>query len=246
VTAVREVLLLLARTKTSARAAARCATERRLLARWRAAGCDVPADLTDARRDLAGPRVAVFEFVPGRSLWDLLAEGGLTGEDRREVLRAFAASWGARHVLAVRESDADLVQEHGSIRHVLVSGGGTTGVPRRCVTIDLEQAFRPRADVRPLIAKEIAGYLRSLLKRAGEDRFREDLRTIVAAYPDRTVLAAACAEYLRSPSPFRRALWSLDRRFGGKRAARQKYGPLEDLEAILREASFPEHTAPAD
>jgi hypothetical protein len=224
--ALREALISLAGAKTSARAAARCATERRLLAKWRAAGFDVPLDRTAEFPELGGPRVAVIEFVEGgRPLWDVLVRKDLADADRDALLGRFAAQWGRRHAAAIAAADAELVQEHGSLRHVLAAGG-------RLVTIDLEQAFRPRRDVRPLVAKEIAATLRSHWKRVGEERFARDLRTLAASYPDAAVLRLAADEYLRSPSALRRLLWRCDRALRGRKAA-AKYRPLEMLDAAL-------------
>lgn len=224
---VRELLIALARTKTSARPRARRDTERRLLHLWRARGVDVPADWTDDLPQFGAPDVAVLEFVEDAvPLWDLVVRPGLDEERRADVLRRFAAAWGRRHAEALRTGDAGLVQEHGTIRHVLVAGD-------RLVWIDLEQAFLAREDVSPLLAKEVAGFLRSLWKRAGEERYRLDLAEIVPAYGDPTVLRAACDEYLR-PRGARRVLWAVDRALRNERRRRAKYGALEALDEELR------------
>lgn len=224
---VREFLIAAARSKTSQRPLARKATERRLLRLWRDHGFDVPRDRTDELPAFGGANVALFEFVDGATpLWDLLADRRLDEARRESVLRRFAAEWGRRHAEALRTGESGLVQEHGSIRHVLVAG-------ERQVWIDLEQAFRARGDLRPLVAKEIAGYLRSIWKRVGEERYARDLATIVAAYPDPGILRSAADEYLR-PRGLRRALWAVDRALRNERRRRAKYGALEALDAELR------------
>lgn len=223
----RELLIRLAGGKTSQRARARRETERRLLRHWRERGFAVPADWTDDLPGFGAPDVAVYEFVEGGvPLWDLLVRPGLGEERRGEVLRRFAEEWGRRHAEAVRTADALLVQEHGSIRHVLVAGD-------RQVSIDLEQAYRPRADVRPLVAKEIAATLRSLWKRVGEEQYVRDLATIVDAYPDAAILRGAADEYLRARGA-RGLLWRIDRRLRNERRRRAKYGALERLDEVLR------------
>ena len=226
---LRDLLIAIAGTKTSARAKARRATERRLLAKWRGAGFDVPLDRTDEFPQFGGSNVAVFEFVNGQPLYDLLVSPQISPDTRASLLRRFAAEWGRRHVAAIAANDADLIQEHGSIRHVLVSDA-------RMTTIDLEQAFLQRRDVRPLVAKEIAGYLRSHWKRVGEERFGSDLEAVLDGYPKPDILRDAADEYLRSASVLRRLIWSLDRiarrRRGGR--DRAKYGPLELLHARLK------------
>ena len=222
--AVRDLLIRIAGTKTGASPAARRATERRMLALWRASGIDVPEDLTDAFPQFGGPGVALYEFVEGTTLHDLLEPGRLAGDARRDVLTRFGTAWGRRHAEALRRGEAALLQEHGSIRHAMVS-------EERIVTIDLEQAFLPRRDLRPLVAKEVADTLRSLWKRAGEEQFRADLAAILDGYGDPATLAAAAAEYLEPRTPGRRLLWALDRRLRRRRGGRDrtKYGPLEVL-----------------
>jgi len=227
---VRLLLERVVRAKTPTTVAARLATERDLLAVWCAAGCDVPADLTTRLPGLAHPRVTVLEHVHGPLLGRLLASGRLSRDERDDLLRRFAAAWGRRHGLALERRAARLVQEHGTFLHVIVSG-------ERLVTIDLEQAFRPRRDVLPLVAKEIVAYVRSLAKGADPEVLRSDLEAIVAAYPRREILAGAVREYLDSPSPWRRIVWRLDRRFRrDRRRALGKYRALEVLRDVLADA----------
>jgi hypothetical protein len=268
----REALIRLAGVKTSARARARRATERRLLRLWREHGFDVPQDWTDALPEFRAPNVAILEFIEGAvPLWDVLALERLSAARREAVLRAFSAEWGRRHQEALRSGEAGLVQEHGTIRHVLVvgalngrsaesrhggarasagngcesggenggenrggNGAGSASLATRQVWIDLEQAFRPRRDLGPLISKEITSYLRSLWTRVGEERFRRDLHVIVDAYPDAGILRRAVDEYLRARG-LRRALWATDRALRSKRRQRAKYGVLEILDEVLRE-----------
>ncbi len=223
----RLALERLARRKTPTTVAARHATERELLRLWRAAGCDVPAELSTELPQLAHPRVNVIEHVPGKLLGRLLADETLPRVERDALLARFAAAWGRRHALAVERRDARLVQEHGTFLHVIVSG-------ERLVTIDLEQAYRPRADVVPLVAREIASYVRALAKGASEERLRADLRALVAAYPRRDLLDAAVREHLANPNPVRRLLWALDRRLRrDRRRTLGKYGSLELLRDVL-------------
>ncbi len=127
---VRDALIAVMGTKTSARAAARRATERRLLATWRAAGFDVPRDLTDEFPELGGDRVAVFEFVEGRPLYDVLAREGLAGAPRAEILLRFAADWGRRHVAALRGSDSNDRRAPVPAGSCRISSRGTRRSPR--------------------------------------------------------------------------------------------------------------------
>ncbi len=223
----RDLLSRLRGGKTGTRAAARRATEARLLGLWRQAGCDVPADLSARHPGLAGDRALVLEFVPGRLLSDVLRDPGLPRGRRDELLGRFARGWCRRHRLARESGEAGLVQEHGSFQHVLVDGD-------RLVTIDLENAFLPRADLLPILAKEIASCLRWLARQEDEATFRSDLAVLVAHYDDRVLLAAAARHYLHNPRPAWRLLWAADRRREARRGRRGgKYRVLELLAEAL-------------
>ena len=227
---LRHVLARLLGRKSGVTALARRATERRLLAHWRACGFDVPADLTDAFPEFAGPRVAIYECVLGRSLADLLRRRtALPRPERDALLRRFGIAWSARHARALADADPSLIHEHGTFLHVLSCDG-------RLVTFDLEQAFLPGQPVLPLIAKEVAAFLRSLAARTEPETFRADLRTLVEAYDERERLAAVCAWYLE-PSGARRLLWWLDRTLRGDGTDKRpgKYRVLATLREIVGE-----------
>ncbi|MCB9896999.1 MAG: hypothetical protein H6825_03230 [Planctomycetes bacterium] len=223
----RHVLTRLAGRKSGVTARARRATERRLLQHWKAAGCDVPADLTEAYPELGGPCVAIYEHIEGDTLARRLGRrAALPRAERDPLLRRFGAAWRARHDRALTDTDPSLVHEHGTVLHVLCSG-------ERLVTFDLEQGFLPGQPVLPLVAKEVAGFLRSLAARTEPDTFRADLRTLVDAYGDRARLAAVCAWYLE-PTGVRRLLWALDRARGDGGPKRPgKYAVLATLREVL-------------
>ena len=221
----------IARQKTPTTVNARWRTERMLLATWRAAGCDVPEDRSARHPAYVHGTTTLLEFIDGKILGKLLASDTLTREQRDDLLHRFAAAWGRRHALALDTPDVRLIQEHGTFLHVIGAGD-------RLVTIDLEQAFTPRRDLMPLVAKEIVAYVRSLAKLTAHDVFRADIEAIVEAYPRREVLEAAVREYLDSPSPLRRAIWALDRRLRDRRDRERgrtlgKYTALEVLQEVL-------------
>ncbi|HZL99782.1 MAG TPA: hypothetical protein VFD43_05970 [Planctomycetota bacterium] len=213
--------------KTSTRAAGRRATEARLLRLWREAGLDVPEDLSGAHPDLANERTLVLEDVPGPLLSSALADRALPDARREELLRRFGRQWCARHRLALQRGEAALVQEHATLQHVIVSG-------ERLVVFDLENAFRPRRDLGPILAKEIAATLRSLAKCVEPARLHRDLEVLIGAYEDTPRLAAAAGHYLDNPRPWWRLLWALDRR-RARLAGRHgdKYVMLEALRDTL-------------
>lgn len=190
--------------KTSTRAAARRATEARLLRLWREAGLEVPADLSAVHPELANARTLVLEDVPGVLLSEALVDPALPPGQRDELLRRFARACRARHDLALARGEAGLIQEHGTVQHVIVSG-------ERLVSFDLENAFLPRRDLRPLLAKEIASILRSLARLGDEARFRRDLAVVVSAYGDLDRLRDAARFYLQPSSLRWRIVWALDR-----------------------------------
>jgi len=235
---VRALLTRLGGRKTSPRAAARRRTERALLTAWRAAGVDVPAELSATHPELAGPRVNVLEWVEGPLLLALLKrKADTTDEERDRLLRRFADGWRRRHDTAVERGDPSFVQEHGSLAHVIVCGD-------RLVTFDLEQGFRPRGTVLPVLAKEVADTLRTLMGRGDPERFEDDLRSLVAGYGDDARLRTVVDHYLRPTGP-RALLRALDRRRErrlGRRAS--KYAALEALDALLRSGGSEVATGP--
>jgi hypothetical protein len=226
---VRELFSRLRGGKTGTRAAARRATEARLLALWREAGLDVPADLSARHPDLANERTLVLECVPGPLLSELLADRSRPRAERDALLARFARAWSRRHRLARERGEAGLVQEHGGFQHVIVAG-------ERLVTFDLENAFLPRAELLPILAKEIASYLRSLLRGNDADVTRADLAALVAHYEDHELLRAAARHYLENASLWWRAVWAVDRWREMRRARRAgKYHVMEMLCAALDE-----------
>ncbi len=214
--------------KTASFARTRRATERELLALWAEHGFDVPADLTDAHPELcSGDEITVLEFIHGRIFAHALTGDRLPLDRREALLRQFATDWGQRHAKAIELGDARLVHEHGSLKHVLWSGD-------RLVTFDLENSFRAGADPRPLIGKEIAGYLRSLAKCVSRDALGRDIAIVVDAYPHPDLLHAAVTEYLDNPRRLRRTLWAIDeRRSRGRDTGRSKYDVLRILRSAL-------------
>jgi tRNA A-37 threonylcarbamoyl transferase component Bud32 len=218
--------------KTSTRAAGRRQTEARMLALWRAAGMDVPLDLSARHPDLHHADTLVLECIDGQALSQLLADPAAAPASRGELVARYAQDLGRRHRLAVDRREAGLVHEHGGVQHVLVAGD-------RFVTFDLENAFLPRADVLPLVYKELAAALRSLSRSAGGERFDELLGVFVQAYGQPDLLQGTVRHYLHAPSPFWRLGWALDRLRERRRARRRargggKYLVLDALERALR------------
>jgi hypothetical protein len=239
--------------KTGTRAAARRATEARLLALWRAHGCDVPADVSASHPELANERTLVLECVEGVLLSQLLADPALRRGRRDELIERFASGIGARHTRALELGEAGLVHEHGGTQHVLVSGTGPArglGAPGppaetarlpvaqlRFVNFDLENSFAPRADLQPLLAKELAASLRSLARGSRGDQagLRADVEAFARGYGDAARLKSVVGTYLHNRSPLWRLVWAIDRRREEQRgAARGKFVALRMLDDVLR------------
>jgi hypothetical protein len=223
----RRFLTALAGRKTGCGPKARRQAEAAGLALFTTHGFPVPRDRSAEFPSLASGSVLVMEFVAAPPLGDILRERLFDRGRRSELLRRFSAGWCARHRKALELPEPGLIEEHGTFDHVLVDGD-------RFVTIDLEQAFRPGQPVAPLIAKEVAGYLRSLWNRTSTGTFAADLEAIVAGYPDRELLRRAAEEYIGGQDRRPKLRWRLDaflRKLG--RRGEGKYAPLIALAGRL-------------
>ncbi|MGA1490116.1 MAG: hypothetical protein ACO4B3_14075, partial [Planctomycetota bacterium] len=140
-------------------------TEREVLRLGRSEGFDVPAVL-----DLATPPGIEepslwLEYCDGRTLDRAIADCALEGRgapaDRADLLVArLAGEHGRRHRRALDRTEPLLVQEHPTIVHTLHCGD-------RLVTIDFENAWASGAPVPLVVARELAGTLRSFFRRLG-------------------------------------------------------------------------------
>jgi len=215
-------------TKTSQRASQRQLTEATQLVHWREQGFDVPRLIAPAEIDFVPGPYNLFEFVDGEVLLQALRrEGGRSLADRRELMARYAASWQERHAAALERDDPRLLQEHGTLEHVILSGD-------RLVTFDHEQAFLPGTAVLPVVAKEFASGLRSLLKGCAPEAFDELLDALISGYGNDELLRAMVEQIRQPPSPFGRWVTGLDRRRELKRGAdRGKYAALDRLAGRL-------------
>jgi hypothetical protein len=243
---LRELGSALRGAKTGTRAAARRATEARVLALWRSHGCDAPAELSAEHPDLANERTLVLEFVEGPLLDERLRDRALGEPARAALLAAFGAAWGRRHRLALSLREPALLQEHGTLQHVIVAG--PPDAPR-FVTFDHENAFARASDVEAHVAKEVGSVLPSLYRsqprtegqRLATDlkdtQFCEDLRALIAGYGDAAPLREACERYLRPRGAVWRSICRVDRgreeRSGARAGKFRVLGMLADTLADL-------------
>ena len=213
--------------RTGYTARARQETERRNLLLWQQAGFDVPG-LLPLPEALEFPLpVLCMEYVEGPTLSAFLADAAVPPERKEQVFVRFLSQWGERLGRAERERQPRLVQEHGTLEHVLVSAD-------RLVTFDLEVSFTRAARVRDCIDAEICGYLRSLLKRQAPAVGARLLELLVRNYPHRHHLDSVYADLFRSPRPVSRLVHALDRRFLRKAGNVDKYRAAERLDEALQ------------
>jgi hypothetical protein len=220
----RAALGFLRGIKSSPRAEVRRLTEASQLRHWREQGFDVPRLIEPAAAGLGPGPYNLCEFVEGDGLLQCVRrEGGRSLAERRGLLGRYAATWATRHSAALQLNDPRLLQEHGTLEHVIVSG-------ERFVTFDHEQAFRPGAAVLPVVAKEFASSLRSLLKGCGPEAFEELLDALMSGYGNDDLLRSLSEHFTQNPSPLWRRVYAIDRQREFKRGAdRGKFAALERL-----------------
>lgn len=168
--------------KSSISAVGRCRTERDTLELWRHEGFDVPAVAALGASVLAAAGVTgrnpwlALEWVPGPALGKMVMRDDLALGRKEEIIAEFARACAARHARTIALDEPRLLCEHPTFEHVIVSDG-------RFVFFDFEIVFTGRCCLETLIARELAGFVRSLLRMAGGD-FTPLLRALVAAYPE--------------------------------------------------------------
>ena len=154
-------------------------TESRTIALWRREGFDAPAVLP-----LELPRTQralVLEWIPGPTLYVLLADPGLALPKKRELVRTFAQELHRRHARALELNEPGLIYEHPSLQHVIIRG-------ERMVNIDFEIVFTWKKNLSRLVLRELAGFIHSLVRCALPEERETLVREFVDTYPDRSRL----------------------------------------------------------
>ncbi|HTO69220.1 MAG TPA: hypothetical protein VMR31_05110 [Myxococcota bacterium] len=170
--------------KTGLGAATRRATEARVLELWRANGFAVPAVLDVALPEPIAEPYLVLERIDGES-FDRRLRSGAHGRELEAAAARFAGEWSRRHALAERRTAPELVHAHPSFAHVIDRAG-------ELVYFDFEYAYTDRRRVPELVDVEIAGFVASLQRAAGE-RASRLLDVLVAHYPERERLERTAA-----------------------------------------------------
>lgn len=164
-------------------------TESVVLRLWSAHGFDVPAVIERPIPPEVRDPALWLEWCPGRTLDAALSADACDLAAARDLAERLAREQARRHQKALELSEPLLAMEHPSIVHVLASGG-------RLVTIDFENAYRRGFRAAEAVARELAGTLRSFIRRL-PDRGEALFDAYVAAYPHRDLLRAAAESTLR-------------------------------------------------
>lgn len=172
-------------------------TEAECMALWQRHGFDVfrIRDVAVAV-EVREPHL-ILEFCPGRTLYEILEDPAVSEEEKRGLLERFSSQWGERHRKALDLMEPRLLHEHGSFRHVFVSGP-------RLITFDLEMAWVRRRLTPHLVGREVAAFFRSLGRASHGDRFEKRLQAVVEAYPHPDLLRTVVQDALGPSSPVRR------------------------------------------
>jgi len=164
-------------------------TESVVLRLWAAHGFDVPAVIERPVPPEVSDPALWLEWCPGESLDRALAALSLDPAAARALVERLAREQARRHQKAIELSEPLLAMEHPSIVHVLASG-------ERLVSIDFENAWRRGFPAASAVARELAGTLRSILRRLPE-RGEALFDAYVAAYPRPDLLRAAAESTVR-------------------------------------------------
>lgn len=235
---LRAFLARLYGKKTTPTARGRRDAELAQLRHWREAGFDTPRVWESTAGVGADPQLLILEWIEGPSFEDLLRRRGQTPRPERDRLcRRLGAELGARQRAAFDGDDPSLIQEHATIAHALAAG-------ERLVRYDHEQAYLPGQPVLPLLAKELAGNLRSLARIHDPEVIAADLDAFVAGYADDALLQLILAEVRHSTSAWRRLGWALDRRRCAGQRRPNKFDVLDAVGEILSRAATPARPAP--
>lgn len=176
-TALRQFGSLYLVGKSSISPKARMETEQKTLSLWRREGFDAPkAYGVDA------PQYAPclgMEYVKGPLLSQVFQDPQQPMERKLDLMTRFAKKLCERHARALTLNEPGLLFEHPTFTHVILSND-------RFVCFDFEIVFTWKKDLQRLVRREIAGFCRSLVRRASEDQGQSLINAFVAAYPKRS------------------------------------------------------------
>ena len=210
----------------------RCNTESKTLDIWQENGFDV------FRRVRESPPVSidfphlVFEYVAGRTLKEYFLDPHIAKADKLHTLKRFLPEWSRRHALALDTGNHHLIQERATFQHVFLSGADD-----RLIVYDFEVVFTSRHSLPAIIAREIAGYIRSLFSAVPPEDFYDYLDVLIRDYPRRDLLLSPYKYFFQHPNLLLRFLFSLDRKAPRNRRPKSKYNIALRIQDYMQNTS---------
>jgi len=178
-TALRQFGSLVIVGKSSVTAKARCRTERETLTLWHNEGFDVPRVYSIDFPSLE-PCLAM-EWMPGQTLSDLIQSKEESLETKKDLIRRFTEILARRHERALALNEARLLFEHPTLNHLIQSGD-------RLVHFDFEIVFTWKRDLERLIRRELAGFIRPMVRKSRKEETDGLLGVMVRTYPEKVCL----------------------------------------------------------
>lgn len=197
---------------------ARFSTEKKTLDIWQKNGFEVFRQLNQSPPVSIDFPHLVFEFVGGRTLKKYFLDSTIGKSDKLDTLKRLIPEWSRRHAVALETRNHYLIQERATLQHVYMSADDD-----RLIYYDFEIVYTPRHSLPAIIAREIAGYIRSLFSVVPRDGFNDYLDIFIREYPYRAFLHYPYDYFFRHPNRLLRSLYSLDRQLPRNRRQRSKY-----------------------
>ena len=208
----------------------RLATEKETLKTWRQNGFDVFQQSNDFPTLSSVFPHLVFEYVRGRTLKEYFLDPAIGKTDKLMTLKRFIPEWSRRHELALETGNHCLIQERATFQHVFMSA-----TDERLIYFDFEIIYTPRHNLRSILAREIAGYLRSLYTSVPPDDYAAYLETIVRAYPHREFLQYPYDYFFNHPNRLLQLVFAMDRQLPRNRRPHSKYNIARRIQTFLKE-----------
>ena len=165
--------------KSSATARGRCTTERETLTLWYNEGFDVPRvypiDIPSLEPSLA------MEWIPGQTLSNLIQASDESLERKKDLIGKFTEILARRHERALALNESRLLFEHPTLNHVISCGD-------RLVHFDFEMVFTWKRDLERLVRRELAGFIRPLVRKSKKEETDCLLGVMVRTYPEKVLL----------------------------------------------------------
>jgi hypothetical protein len=205
-------------------------TESETLKTWRENEFDVFRQSNDLPPIAIDFPHLVFEYVPGRTLKEYFLDPDVGKADKLRTLKRFVPEWGRRHRLALETDNHRLIQERATFQHVFLSAAD-----ERLIYFDFEIVYTPRHSLPGILAREIAGYLRSLFTAVPPGDYRTYLDTLIRAYPQREFLQYPYDYFFNHPNRLLRFAFGIDRQLPRNRRPHSKYNIAVRIQKYLKE-----------